>query len=668
MKKIIAAVCAAAALDGVCADPSTNQNCIVVTATRSMESIRAVPANPTVITARDIAAGHYTSVPEVLQKRAGIFFKNYTDNPSQASADLRGFGDNSHGRVLVLLDGRRLNEADMAAINWSAVPLTAVERIEVLSGPFSVLYGDHAVGGVINIITAKGSEEPVFSAGASAGSHQAFAQDVSASGTAGGLGYTASAGHQSGDGYRDRSAYENTSAYAGLHLAPNEQVSGKAVFSVIDRTYQLPGALSDAQAQADRRQSDELSDVKDTQYNAQLGTTFTPDDLYEFSVDLGYRRLDQTANLNSEFGPFGTYYDAIKDTWTAEPRVTLTLPAGRMRNEAAAGVDWRRETILIDKFSSPDQTTQTTDIKVDRQTFDVYLNDRLFFADDKLILNAGARAGQSRLQVRDTDLTGGGLLVDDSRSRNEDAWTAGLTALPSDTVKFYTRYDRFYRFPFTDEQALYYGFAGLDAMTDLKPERGQNYEAGFAFTPSPGREIKLTAYRMNMENEIRYNPSLFANENLPETLHQGIEWSARCDLNSRVRLDAIYHYTEAEFRAGPDKGSRIPWVPRNQLRASVGVTPADGLTLSASATYTGRMYAINDNGNNGTPQGGYTLFDCMLSYESVCRGIGWNVFAGIDNLFEKEYDLWQVSNAGGTAISHYPAPERTWKAGLNITF
>ena len=97
---------------------------IVVTATRSASDVRTVPGNPTVVTAQDIADGHYTSIPEALQNKAGLFFRNFADNPSQDAVDIRGFGgDNPHGKVLVLVNGRKLNRPDMAVINWAQIPM-----------------------------------------------------------------------------------------------------------------------------------------------------------------------------------------------------------------------------------------------------------------------------------------------------------------------------------------------------------------------------------------------------------------------------------------------------------------------------------------------------------------------------------------------------------------
>lgn len=650
-------------------EPVTNAARIVVTATRSTSTVRRVPGNPTVITAKDLADGHYTSVPEALQKRAGVFFRNYADNPSQASVDMRGFGDNSHGRVLVLVDGRRQNEADMATLNWSAIPLSSIERIEVLSGPATALYGDNAVGGVINIITAKGSDAPSVTLGASAGSNKAFEQNASASGQSGNLGYTVTANHQSGEGYRDRSRYDNLSFSTGLRFFPNEFFSGQAGFSVIDRQYQLPGALSAAQARANRKQSVESSDIDDTQYNVLLGGIFSPDDQNTFAMDLGYRRLNQSANMNREWGPWATYSDIRKDTWTVEPRYTLALPIGNANNEITLGMDWRYESIRIDRFTTEARTAEASDADITQQTTDFYLNNRFFLMDEKLILNAGARAGQSRISARDLDITGGGgLIYDESRTRHENAYSVGLTALPTKKTKLYVKYDEFYRFPFTDEQAIYTGSVWSDSFSNLQPERGQNMELGGSWSPAEKNDISLTIYRMQMQNEIKFNPSTFVNENLPDTLHQGIELAAHSQPSDLLRFGIIYNYTDAKFAAGPNDGNSIPWVPRDHLRATIDITPIDSLTVTAGATYTGRMHAINDNGNNGKPQGGYTLFDLLANYSVTAKQLEWNFFAGIDNLFDKKYDLFQVSNAAGTTINHYPAPERTFKAGLRVKF
>ncbi len=79
-----------------------------------------------------------------------------------ASVDIRGFGETGALNTFVLVDGRRVNEIDLSGVDWTQIPLDQMERIEIVRGSGSVLYGDNAVGGVINIITKK-PEKP-FSA------------------------------------------------------------------------------------------------------------------------------------------------------------------------------------------------------------------------------------------------------------------------------------------------------------------------------------------------------------------------------------------------------------------------------------------------------------------------------------------------------------------------
>ncbi|NTW16932.1 MAG: TonB-dependent receptor, partial [Syntrophaceae bacterium] len=157
---------------------------VVVTATRDTEEIRKVPANVSVITAEQIEKSGATTIPEILEKLESIQFRSYSGNASQSAMDMRGFGgDNPFGKTLIMLDGRRLNRPDMSSINWLQVPLNNVERIEVVRGASSVLYGDAAIGGVINIITKKGDGPPKFNASVIAGRYGLHDERVSVSGS-----------------------------------------------------------------------------------------------------------------------------------------------------------------------------------------------------------------------------------------------------------------------------------------------------------------------------------------------------------------------------------------------------------------------------------------------------------------------------------------------------
>ena len=127
---------------------------VVVTATRFKESYIDKPVNVTVITAEDIRQSAAKTVPDLLSEQAGIAIHDFFgNNAATTTVDLRGFGITGAQNTLILVDGRRVTDIDLSGVQWSAVPLAAIERIEIVRGSGAVLYGDGATAGVINIIT-----------------------------------------------------------------------------------------------------------------------------------------------------------------------------------------------------------------------------------------------------------------------------------------------------------------------------------------------------------------------------------------------------------------------------------------------------------------------------------------------------------------------------------
>ena len=130
---------------------------VTVTATRYEEQPSEVPAHITVITREDISKSTAQNIPELLRTETGIQVNDIAGNRRNYTVDLRGFGETASSNTLVLVDGRRINQADLSGVDWTEIPLERVERIEIIrGGRGSVLYGDNATGGVINIITKKG--------------------------------------------------------------------------------------------------------------------------------------------------------------------------------------------------------------------------------------------------------------------------------------------------------------------------------------------------------------------------------------------------------------------------------------------------------------------------------------------------------------------------------
>lgn len=140
---------------------------MVVTATRTMKQIQEVPSSVSVVTAKEIEDRNVTSVQEALQYMPGV----YMDQTAQGGISLRGFGSTN---VLVLVDGVQMNDTYQGAVNFNSIPVENIERIEVVRGAGSSIYGGHAVGGVINITTKEAKAGTHIDAAVSYGSYKTW--------------------------------------------------------------------------------------------------------------------------------------------------------------------------------------------------------------------------------------------------------------------------------------------------------------------------------------------------------------------------------------------------------------------------------------------------------------------------------------------------------------
>jgi iron complex outermembrane receptor protein len=132
--------------------PAIQLEPIVVTPSRFETGVTGITSSFSVISGDEINNDN-GSVLDILRRQAGVHVSDYYGNSAKASVDLRGFGETAQMNTLVLVDGRRVNSSDLSGVDWYQIPKEVIERIEIMKGSGSVLYGDNAAGGVINIIT-----------------------------------------------------------------------------------------------------------------------------------------------------------------------------------------------------------------------------------------------------------------------------------------------------------------------------------------------------------------------------------------------------------------------------------------------------------------------------------------------------------------------------------
>ncbi len=195
---------------------------VVVTATRTGQSVEKVPANVTVISQEDIKNSNARTVTDLLRSEEGIVVRDLLGHGKTAQVDLRGYGETGPYNTLVLVDGRRVNEIDLSGVDWTQIPLEQLERIEIVRGTGSVLYGDSAVGGVINIITKIPSEKFTAKTGITFGSYKRHKEEIYVSGGHERILASLFASRNETDGYRDNNEYST------------QDVGGKIIFDTSD--------------------------------------------------------------------------------------------------------------------------------------------------------------------------------------------------------------------------------------------------------------------------------------------------------------------------------------------------------------------------------------------------------------------------------------------------
>lgn len=660
MKKTILLAGAMFAVAAAAAAPTTNTaEEIVVTASRAGRAAAEIPQNVSIITAHDIEKSGAANVVELMKSMGGVEFRSTSGNPAQAEIALRGFGENSFGRVLVLLDGQRLNRPDMAGINWLQIPLANVERIEVLRGGQSALYGDNATAGVINIVTRKGTAEPVTAAGVEVASFGTLNLRAGTQGSAGPASYAANVERDETAGYRDRSAYRAWGAGGSLGLEKKDiaSVSLGVAYNVID--FQLPGYLTKQQMEDNPRQSVFLNDDAHTAtLNLNLGLKAENIAGGRLEVAGVYGRQDLQSNLES----WMSWADVTINSFGLMPKWITEGELAGHHNLFLVGMDLDFDRLGITRFGDAGRTSPALNGAVEKQVIGVYGRDE-FELVDKLTLGVGARAEQARITADISPVMGGAF--NDAKTHHADVVEASLLYQLDPRSKLFARAGMVYRFPFVDEQVSYIGFGTDTFNADLDPEHGVNYEAGAELGLGKDLMLSATAFLLNMRDEINFNAVTLQNENMNATRHAGVETTLSYQPCHAFRLTTAYTFTSARFTDGENEGNAVPLVPRHHLAVGGDVRLPLDLAAGAQVNWTSRQYLGGDYMNVGPQLDAYATLDLLLRWTPSCWP-GLQVFGGIDNATDENYA--SVAYRGFMADGYYPSPGRMWKAGASYKF
>ena len=200
--------------------------------------------------------------------------------------------------------------------------------------------------------------------------------------------------------------------------------------------------------------------------------------------------------------------------------------------------------------------------------------------------------------------------------------------------------------------------------TGLKPQQSKNYEVGLKHSLTSWLRAEASLYRMDLRDELYYDPLTFTNSNYDKTRHQGIEAGMRAQASERISLSGSYSFTDARFKAGAYNDRYIPMVPKHKANLGLRIQCSRTVAANILVAFAGKRYFINDQANAFSRLNGYVTLDGNLSYAFKDA----NLILAVNNILDRQYSEYGVCNSTTGAKNYYPSPGRNFSVKLSFAY
>lgn len=585
-----------------------------ITAEKFEKKVSEVPKNITVIDSEDIKKSGAKNLNEALKIVPGIIVGS---GFGSGVVDFRGQGETSQNNVLILIDGISINTIDMAGPDLSTIDINNIEKIEIIPSG-GVIYGDKAVGGVINVITKdKGSLIKL-----EAGSFGYKNFGINYNDKIGDLSVHTDFSKIIKDGYRENSDFKKGNFGFGLAYDINEKSKVGLNYTHNESKYNYAGSLTQAELDADREKVGSKSSTDYTKNNYSLS----------YNYDGNSFSLENIISYNEKNSKEVTTW-ANADKFTSNLNNNFKIKYNYLNNSVIAGIDLSKGTA---KKNNTDEINKTQLGIFAVDTYKVYKN---------LDIIGGFRTENVKLSYFNGK----------EKKYNENLFSLGTNYVFSETGSAYISFEQNYRTPVTDEYYTYGTF-----LEELEPQKSNVLEIGLKDYVA-STYVKVAAFRNITENEIYYNPVTYKNENIHgNTERKGLELSTKTYLGN-LTVSQAYTHLNATMKDGEYKGKTIPWVPNNKYSLKLDYN-MNNLSLGTEYLYIGHMYAVSDFYNTSKKVKNYSLVGVNAKYKFK----NMNIYGGINNLFDKKYNEYVTEYGYGP--NYYPAEERNYYLGVFYEF
>ncbi len=699
---------------------------VVVTGTRIEQNSFDLPMSIDVVEAEQIQEGQLkVNLSESSSRVPGVVINN-RNNPAQDLAiQIRGFGARSAfgvRGVRLYADGIPMTMPDGQG-QTGTFNLDTAARVEYLRGPFSALYGNSS-GGVVQIFTKDGEDDPTLTAGATFGSYNTSRESVTLSDSGEGFDYVINANTYRSDGYRAQSDTRRDTVHAKINFKLSEYTKLSLVATGLDQPNNLdPQGLDATQLQTNRRQAGTNSETFNTrvtrsheQIGAILEHKLNETDALRFMTYYGQRDNEQYQSVSIAAQTTSPGYErngggvavidrsfgGIDARWIHQGELAnkpLNLTVGfnyDVMNDDRTGYE---------NFISGSGTTCGASGRIcgvkgnlrrdesnDLNNFDQYAQ-ASWDVHSKLSLSGGLRHSRVAFKMKDRYIATGNGDDSGSTSFTETTPVIGAVFKHSDSLNFFANAGKSFETPTFVEMAYNpdYNISGLNL--DLKPAKSDQYEVGAKAFVAGNTLVNVSLFKIDTKDEIVVATSQGGRttyRNVPSSERKGLEFSLDSQLANDVRLYLAYTLLDAKFTeafsacitpfpngsscrygtAGDFEtiasGSKIPGTYKYNLYGETSWKhQATGFNTALEMRRASGSN-VSFNAADGQTES-YTVFNWRGGFKQNLNNWNFSEFVRVENVFDKDY-VGSIRVADGNQRFYESAPGRNWLLGLSAAY
>ena len=629
-----------------------------------------------IIDQKDLEKYENTLIHDILDLESGIKSRSiYGSNSSgsKSTVDIRGMGAQAKSNVLILINGQRLNNIDMSEIDFPSIPMESIDRIEIFKGnAASVLYGDGAIGGAINIITSPGFSEKtinevIFKTG-TFNSREIIWNTVRKLDK-----YSLSTyfNHSETSGYRDENEQQQNNLTSELRY-PGKKGDHFFAISFNEQIMSTPGDRSQDQLFIDRRGSDTPNDYINSVGGSLLyGTDYKLSDYMTFILNGSFRLKDSFSDLQSTNYP--SYSDTSLTNYQFAPRINhLTNLFGKI-SKLTYGLDLQYADYK--SYRKKNENAIPLHVYDAWQTTQSIYTQQSIYLTDTTTLGAGLRLQKNHIAIGDhLDSNApdyAGWQTEHLTLSNQEmnyAVNIGLDHKINGNTIIYGRLGNGFRYPNIDDRI---GGSGGTSL-ELNTQTTKDFEIGSKFA-SNNFSFNASTYIIEGKNELAYDTDAFENINMNSTKRYGVELNTRNTISDKLKLTNNFTFAKAKYISGNQgtyatdfKGNDVPLVPQYSLDTNLEWKISEFMKIIPTIKYQDDMRMESDDENFQDTK----IPSYIIANMSITSKFG-KFFStlSINNIFDEKYHNYAVASSSTLgAYNAYPEPGREIILSLGTKF